>query len=533
MNLIVTNARIATMDPANPSAQAVAIKDGVIAAIGSNDDAAALRDSGTTVIDAGGRRVLPGFIEPHNHMVSFASSSLDVDARTPPNRSIEDIVGLLRERAAGTPPGDWVRGSRYDDTGVEEMRHPTRHDLDRASTDHPISLVHNSGHMMCANSRALELAGVSADTADTPGGRIGRLPGTADPDGMFCETAQGLINRHIPQHGEDVLRQAFAAAQNEYLRQGVTTSHDVYVGGSILESYRRAQREGVLKLRINMFLGWSLLQKTDFELRTGDVEGLLRVAGCKLISDGSIQGITAALREPYHCDASQKGWLIYEQPELNDIVETLHKNGYQVITHANGDAAIDAVLDAYENTLGPQPKEDHRYRIEHCQVSHLEQLRRMAQLGVIPDFFANHIFYWGDRHRDRFLGPERVLNLDPVGSAYLQGLRPLLHSDCPVTPVSPLFNIQCAAARVTSSGEVLNPPERVTVHEAIRAVTVNAAFAAFEEDSKGSLEVGKLGDLVVLEEDPFDVPQSQIGSIDVAATVIGGQVEYTSGTMSI
>ena len=264
---------------------------------------------------------------------------------------------------------------------------------------------------------------------------------------MFYETAQDLIYRHIPEPGDDELRQAFRAAQDEYLRQGITTSHDAYVSAPILEAYRRAQREDNLRLRVNMFLGWELLQDAGFELRTGDVDGRLRVAGCKLISDGSIQGITAALREPYHCDNAESGWLIYEQDELNEIVKTLHGHDYQVIAHANGDAAIDSVLDAYENALGPQPVEDHRYRIEHCQVCHPGQLRRMAALGVIPDFFANHVYYWGDRHRDRFLGPERVLNLDPVGSAYQQGLRPLLHSDCPVTPVSPLFNVQCAAVQ--------------------------------------------------------------------------------------
>ena len=533
MHLVVVNARIATMDPANPSAEAVAVKDGVVAAIGPNEDALAFRDSRTTLIDAGGRRVLPGFIEPHNHMVSFASSTLEVDARTPPNRSIDEIVGRLRDRASVTPPGAWVRGTRYDDTGVVDMRHPTRHDLDRATSDHPIALVHNSGHMMCVNSRALELARVDTDTTDPPGGRIGRLPGTSEPDGMFYETAQDLIYRLIPEHGEDDLREAFRSAQDVYLRQGVTTTHDAYVGAPMLDAYRRAQREDMLKLRVNMYMGWDLLQDTGFELRTGDVDGRLRVAGCKLISDGSIQGITAALREPYYCDPGEEGWLIYEQQELNEIVQTLHRNGYQIATHANGDAAIDAVLNAYEHALGPQPGNDRRYRIEHCQVCRPEHLERMARLGVIPDFFANHVFYWGDRHRDRFLGPERVRHLDPVRSAYLHGLRPLLHSDCPVTPISPLFNVQCAAGRVTSSGEVLNPSERVTVEEAVRAVTVNAAFAAFEEETKGTLEIGKLGDLVILDQDPFETPPPQIGSIEVAATIIGGRIEYASDSIGV
>ena len=533
MDLVVVNALISTMDAANPIAEALAVRDGVIAAVGSNADASAFRDSRTTLIDAAGRRVLPGFIEPHNHMVSFAGSTLEVDARTPPNRSIEDIVDRLRERANATPPGNWVRGTRYDDTGVIEMRHPTRHDLDRVSTDHPIALVHNSGHMMCVNGRALEVAGVDAGTPDPPGGRVGRFPGTSEPDGMFYETAQDFIYSRIPEHGEEELRKAFRSAQHEYLRQGVTTTHDAYVGAPVLEAYRSAQQDGRLKLRVNMYLGWDLLQDTGFEHRTGDVDGRLRVAGCKLISDGSIQGITAALREPYHCDKTQRGWLIYEQDELIEIVNTLHREGYQIATHANGDAAIDAVLDAYERALGATPGSDRRFRIEHCQVCHPEHIERMTRLGVIPDYFANHVFYWGDRHQDRFLGPDRVRSLDPVGSACRAGLRPLLHSDCPVTPVSPLFNVQCATARVTSSGQVLNPTERVSIEEALRAVTVNGAFAAFEEGSKGTLEVGKLGDLVILEQDPFETPPAEIGAIEVAATVIGGNVEYASGSLGV
>jgi predicted amidohydrolase YtcJ len=243
--------------------------------------------------------------------------------------------------------------------------------------------------------------------------------------------------------------------------------------------------------------------------------------------------LTGALRESYFCDENEKGWPIYEQAELNAMVLALHRRGYQIATHANGDAAIDMILDAYENALRIEPRSDHRYRIEHCQVCHPEHIDRMQHLGVIPDFFANHIHFWGDRHRERFLGPNRVNYLDPVGSATRAGLMPILHSDCPVTPVSPLFCIQSAVHRVTSSGEILNAAERISVQDGIATMTRNAARASFQEDSIGTLEVGKLGDFVILEQDPFGVAPSEIGQIEVAATVVGGQLMYGKNDLSV
>ena len=537
MDLIVINGRVETMDANNSVVQAVGIRNGRIAVLGTNADVMAERHGGTTVIDAKGKAVLPGFIEPHNHMVGYSTNLLEVDVRTPPNRNIGDIVNRLRERASITPPGDWVRGRGYDDTGLQDVRHPTRNDLDAASTDHPIAIVHNSGHMLAANSTALEMAGIHDETPDPAGGRIGRFAASGEPDGMLYETAQGLVHQLLPTYTEVDVRTGFVQAQDEYLRRGITTIHDASVsnarGVDILHTYQQAQLEGFLKFRVNMFIQWEYLKDSNFAWQTGGGDEWVRVAGCKIVSDGSIQGITAALREPYHCDPNEQGWLIYEQDELNDIVMTLHQRGYQIATHANGDAAIDAVLAAYENALRAIPKVDHRFRIEHCQVCVPEHISKMRDLGVIPNFFPNHVYYFGDRHRDRFLGPDRVTHLDPIGSAIQAGIKPLLHSDCPVTPVNPLFCIQNAIARVTSSGKVLTEVERVAAREAISMMTVNAAYGAFEENVKGSLEIGKLGDLVVLNYDPFQEASHELGQIESAATVVGGQVMYQTDDVSI
>ena len=537
MDLIVINGRVETMDANNSVVQAVGIRNGRIAVLGTNNDVIAERHGGTTVIDAKGKAVLPGFIEPHNHMVGYSTNLLEVDVRTPPNRNISDIVDRLRERASITPPGDWIRGRGYDDTGLQDMRHPTRNDMDAASTEHPIAIVHNSGHMLAANSTALEKAGIHDETPDPAGGRIGRFPASGEPDGMLYETAQGLVHQLLPTYTEGDVRTGFVQAQDEYLRRGITTIHDASVsnarGVDIMHTYHQAQREGFLKFRVNMFIQWEYLKDSNFAWQTGGGDEWVRVAGCKIVSDGSIQGITAALREPYHCDPNEQGWLIYEQDELNEIVMTLHQRGYQIATHANGDAAIDAILAAYENALRAIPKVDHRFRIEHCQVCVPEHISKMRDLGVIPNFFPNHVYYFGDRHRDRFLGPDRVTHLDPIGSAIQAGIRPLLHSDCPVTPVNPLFCIQNAIARVTSSGKVLTEAERVATREAISMMTVNAAYGAFEENVKGSLEIGKLGDLVVLNHDPFQEAAHELGQIESAATVVGGQVMYQTNDVSI
>ncbi len=273
MDLLVTNANVLTMDgrdtPASPTRSAIAIHAGKIVAVGRDQDVAAFRRPAMRVIDAGGRTVLPGFIEPHNHMVGYGTALIGVDARTPPNETIADLVTRLRQAAAASPSHRWILGRGYDDTGLRDMRHPTRRDLDRASTEHPIVIWHNSGHLLVANSKALAIAGITATTADPPGGRIGRLEGSAEPDGVLYEApAQTMVSRLIPAYEPAELAAAFARAQDEFLRHGVTTIHDAHVsrlrGLDIHDTYRRMHAEGALKLRVNMFMQWDYLKELDF-----------------------------------------------------------------------------------------------------------------------------------------------------------------------------------------------------------------------------------------------------------------------------
>ena len=538
MNIVIINGNVHTMDYRDTLAQAVAIQDGRIVAVGANGDVEEYRKPGFTVIDAAGKTVMPGFIEPHDHLAAQPAWKLAVNARTTPSDTIGDVLQRIRARAAQTPHGEWILGQGYDQTFIADMRHITKDDLDAATTDHPVMVSHVSGHLAYVNSRAMELAGLHSEMPDPPGGRIYRYEGTADPNGVLGEiSAQQPVMRHIPPYSQDRLVEAFMEAQHDNLRVGVTSLHDAAVanfqGSNGYDLYNRVKDEGLLKLRVNMYIFYDSLKEMDYSVKMGDGDEWLRVAGCKIVSDGSIQGLTGALRSPYWCDMDEKAWLIYPQEELDEMVLDLHRRGYQVITHANGDAAIDAILNSYENALAKLPNPNQRFRIEHCQMCWPDHINRMRRLNVIPNYFASHVFYWGDRHRDIFLGPDRGPHISPVGAAIRAGLRPLLHNDTPVTPVNPLMCVQSAVSRMTNTGDVLMPELRAPVLESLRAVGSNAAYGAYEENLKGSLEVGKLGDVVILDQDPFKEAGHTLSQIQVAGTIVGGQLMYHTDSLSV
>jgi predicted amidohydrolase YtcJ len=532
-DLVLYNGNVITMT-AGPRCEALAVRDGRIAFVGSSRDALRLAGEQTALIDLGGRTALPGFIETHNHPMYYGyTKCAAVDAATPPNDSIEDILERIAERVRVTPKGEWVHAERYDDTLLRERLHPTRADLDRVAADHPVFLTHVSGHFSVANSYALRLASITSATPDPPGGWIYR-DGSGEPNGVLAESAaQMLVARHLPELGATQMLDCLAAASREYVEHGVTSAHDLGIGfrggAEAISAYRRAKLQGVFKPRVYGFLAEQLLP----ELAEGKlgaipraIAGLgdeqLRLAGVKLWSDGSIQGFTGALSEPYFCRPQTRGTPIYDARALSLRIRALRDAGWHVAVHANGDAAIDAVIDAYErNDSGSQ-----RYRIEHCQTGREDQLDRIAARGIHVSFFIKHVFYWGDRHRDMFLGPERAARISPLASAERRGIRFALHSDCPITPVLPLEGIWSAVNRVTSGGRPLGEDQRVDVETALRGYTSSAAYLSFEEGLKGTLEVGKLGDVVVLDADPTAVPREELRRLRVEATIIGGEVVY-------
>ena len=540
-DLALVNANVLTMHRAQPRARAVAVKNGRIVAVG--DDRAVRQCCGTAtrIVDLGGRTLLPGFVESHNHVSAYSHTILQIDCTAARNDSIDDICDKVAERAAQQAPGTWIKGYGFDNTLLAEKRFPNRHDLDRVAPDHPVHLWHISGHFTSVNSKALELAGIDRDTPNPDGGNIVR-DDQGEPTGVLEEPpAQLLVLRLLPPETADECVEGLRMVSDEYVRAGVTSTHDanlgVWGGLSEIDAFRQARAEGKFHPRVYAFI-WTVLEDfldngvalDELGMRTGCGDDWLRIGGVKIFADGSIPGLTAALSEPYHCAPDKRGDLIFSREELEKRFRRYHDAGFQVIVHANGDRCIGTVIDAFEAVLEQSPRPDHRHRLEHLPMASDEHLRRMAKLGLVTTFYTAQIHGWGDRQRETFLGPERAERLYPARSARDLGIRFGLHGDCPVTPISPLNCLYTAVARETGSGHILGPDERISVDDALRALTIDGAYLAFEENIKGSIEAGKLADFVVLSADPHDLPPTGLRNLEVEQTVIDGEFVFGPNT---
>ena len=536
---IFVNACVVTMNDALPSAQAFAVRGDRFAAVGSNEELQGWADRESRVVDLGGRTVVPGFIEPHSHPSLYALTLLQADCRTPPCRTVVEVKERVKAMAGTLGVGRWVRGWGYDDTLIAERRHLNRADLDDAAPANPVLVSHVSGHLAYANSLALAIAGIGSGTPQPAGGEIQRDE-RGVPTGLLKEhAAQELVLEHIPPYSTPELKGVLGRTMSVYHQAGITSSHDAAVGyfregRQVFQAYGELEEEGRLELRIYLNVVEELyrdLQDRGTDTRFGS--GRLRLGCVKLFQDGSIQALTAALEEPYQNAPGRRGDLVHPQDALDELVERYHSRGIQVAIHANGDRAIESTLQALERAQRLHPRDDARHLIIHCQLASRDQIRRMKRLGVIPSFFVNHVYYWGDRHVALFLGPERAARIDPLGTAVQEELIFTLHSDLPVTPVDPLFSMHCAVNRLTRNGRVLGPEERIHPLEALKAYSVYAAACSFEEDLKGSIEKGKLADFVVLSESPMRVRPESIKDIRVLKTVVGGRTVYLCDGLSL
>ncbi|RIK46809.1 MAG: hydrolase [Chloroflexi bacterium] len=527
---VFLNATVRTLDPANPLASAVLARDGKIVAVG---DAAELRRqaAGAREVDLGGATVLPGFIESHNHFLFAGIAFTQVDVRADKVASIGDLQNLLRKRALETERGGWVIGRGYDQTLLAENRHPTRHDLDEVTPEHPSVIFHISYHALVANSMALELAGLDRNTPDDPGGEILRDE-HGDPTGVLTEDAMRIVQRVMPAMDAAGMRTAIHAARDQFLPTGVSAVHDAFIGKrEEIDAYAAAIAAGELPIRAYLMIAPELYDG-ELEGQTGDLGGLYGIppgrlfAGpVKMLQDGAIQAYTAALTQPYYDAPDRYGVKIYDPAVLTEKVVYHHARGRQIAIHGNGDAAIDDILDAYEAAITAHPRSDHRHRIEHCQTARQDQLERMARLGVTASVFSNHLWYFGDRHISRFLGPERAFRMEPLASMTALGIRWGLHSDCPVTEVDPLLSIWLAVNRRTSSGQQIGETERVSVEQALRGFGPDSAYLMFQEHNHGTLVAGQYADMVVLGGDPVADPEG-IKDIPVKATVVAGEIVW-------
>ena len=522
---------ILTMDERDWVVEALGVEGERIAFVGSRADGEAWAAGGARVVELDGRVLMPGFIDAHGHFPGAGLYAVNADLNSPPIgdvRTIDDLVERIRAKAAEVDPGEWVAGWGYDDTLVAEKRHPTRQDLDRATSDHPVVCFHVSGHLATVNARGLELLGIDRETPDPEGGLIRRDPATGEPNGVLEENAVHGLTEMLGEPSMGDAWRILREGDRRYKAAGVTTAQNGYAAKAHLAGLSWLARLGVIDTRIVLWPGDEVAeQMLDGSFEPNVAEGLhARVGAVKLIADGSIQGYTGYLSEPYYLppgdDPSYRGYPRIARDELIEKVSRYHGAGWQVAVHGNGDASIDDILDAFEEAQRRAPRQDTRHVIIHAQMAREDQLDRMRELGIIPSFFVLHTYYWGDRHRDIFMGPERAARMSPTRSAADRDIRFTLHCDTPVVPMEPLRLVWSAVNRRSSSGAPIGPAQRITAREALRAVTIDAAWQHFEESDKGSLEVGKLADLVILSRSPLEDPEN-IDEIRVLETIIGGR----------
>ena len=527
-DLIFTGGRVHLLDAANREAEALAISGDRILRAGSDAEIRALARPGTRRVELAGRSLLPGFIDAHCHFVWLGSGRAGIDCKAAGMGSIDALTNAVRERAKTLPPGTWIRGAGYDQTKLAERRHPNRFDLDRVSPNHPVILTRTCGHICAVNSRALELAGIDDSTPDPPAGRFDRSGG--NNLGVAYEQAQNALLRASSQTDAE-LRAALVAANALYLRAGTTSVHDA--GGLAGRPMGIAQDlidSGELRVRLYAFalvgLGsQSGLTYLDAGIHTGFGDDQLRLGAFKVVTDGSSSGPTAATRASYSSDPEDSGILYWSQEELDGMIARAHSAGFQVTMHTLGDRAIDQGLTAIERALSQQPRANARPRLEHCGICPPDLQRRVQALGVTPAMQPAFFWEFGDGYLINY-GRERADVIFPVRSLLQRGVRVAGSSDAPVTDYRPLFGIEQALTRATSGGQVCGDAERVDLQSALRMYSINAAYAAFEDDRKGSLQPGKLADLVLLDEDIARVPAHELRDLPVAMTVSGGQVVY-------
>jgi len=528
------NGNIITMNPDMPKATAFAVSNGRFSVVGTDSQVQSLFGSGIPKVDLKGKTVLPGFIESHNHISIYAANQLQADCTPGANNSIENIKKRIQSMAEETPDGQWIRGWGYDDTLIGDKRHLTCIDLDEASSKHPILIAHVSGHLAYVNSMALKIADVGPDTPQPEGGTIHK-DSHGNPTGLLMEpSAMNLITRYTRAYTKSQLKKVLLDAMEHYNRFGITSTHDAALGyqGSCREecrAYRELETEGCLSLRVYMtIMEHEYNAICEHGLGTGFGSEFLKIGSVKMFQDGSIQAMTGALSKDYHNKKGFRGELIHPQETLEQLVVKFHNQDLQIAVHANGDRAIESVIQAFEKAQEQNPRSNHRHMLIHCQMASLDHIKRMKTAGIVPSYFVNHVYYWGDRHCNLFLGPDRARDIDPLGFSLNEGLIFSLHSDLPVTPVDPIFSIHNAVNRVTRKGLVLGEEQRIPVLEALKAYTINAAYCSFEEDIKGSIETGKLADFTVLSDDPLTIVPENIKDIQVRATAVGGKKVFGS-----
>ena len=518
--LILYNGNFWTVNVRQPRVQAVAVSGGRFLAIGSNEEVLHLASGNASKLDLGGRTVLPGFIDAHSHPVEAGLGHLrmvDCDLR-----SISEILAALRQHAAQTPAGQWVLGFKYDDTKTREGRPLTREDLDSV-LDHPVFVQHRGGHTAWVNSAAFKLAKIDENTPDPPGGKYDHDPATGKLNGHVREKGKEAFEKLIPSnYSRDDYRQAAKLISRMMTRTGITSACEADGNPDCLRGYQDARESGELLFRAYCHID---LRQIDEMIAAGVRTGLgdewVRVGAMKQFCDGSISERTARLSQPYVGRPNDYGILVVSEEQLYEQTRKAHQAGWQVGTHANGDVAIDMTMRVYERVQREIPRPDPRFRLEHCTVVNDSLVQRIRALGAIPLPFSTYVYYHGEKMKE--YGEERLNWMFALRSFLDAGVRATQASDYPPGPFEPMMALQSEVTRTDSKGNIWGPKQRITLEEAIRVGTINGAYASYEENLKGSIEPGKLADLVVLGRDPFKEDPMNIVNIPIERTMVGGK----------
>ena len=520
-DLILCNASVWTVNPRQPRAQAIAISNGRFYAIGTNEEVLALAAGSAKKIDLGGNTVLPGFIDAHSHPAEAGLDHLrmvDCDLR-----SIAEILAALRQQAARIPPGQWILGFKYDDTKTSDGRPLSLKDLDDALPDHPVFVEHRGGHTAWVNSLAIKLTKIDDNTPDPSGGKYDHDPATGHLTGRVRENAKEAFRQLIPTNfTRDDHREGVKLIAKMMSRTGITSVTDALGAPDDLRAYQDARESGDLSVRVYCSIFFSHIQQMlDGGVRTGLGDEWVRVGFMKMICDGSISERTARLSQPYIGRPNDFGILVATEDELFEHGRKAHAAGWQIGTHANGDVGIDTTLRVYERLQKELPRRDPRFRLEHCTVVNDSLVRRISALGAIPTPFSTYVYYHGEKMKE--YGPERLDHMFALRCFIDAGIRPTQASDYPPGPFEPMMALQSEVTRTDSKGTVWGAKQKITLEEAIRVGTIHGAYASYEENVKGSIEPGKLADLVVLGRDPFKTDPTQLINIPIERTMVGGK----------
>lgn len=523
---ILYNANVITVDPKQPRAQAIAILGDRILAVGDNDQIKKYANGFTKKIDVGGKTITPGFIDAHSHPASSGRRHLrNVNCDL---RSISAIQDAIKARADKTPAGEWVSGFLYDDTKTKEGRFINRYDIDAVVPNHPVYIGHRGGHTAYVNSKALALVGYTKDTPDPPGGQIDRDPATGEPTGLLKETATDKLSRLMPAAFDEKDYQAGAKLISEMMTEtGVTTVTDAYGSPKDLRAYQDAYHAGELKIRVYSMIGYYHIDEMlEAGIRTGFGNNWVKVGGMKLTCDGSISERTARLSKPYVGSTDDYGIIVMDEDALYEYAIKAHKADWQIGIHANGDVGIDIALTVFERLQKEYYRKDPRFRLEHCTVINKDLVQRIKALNAIPNPFSTYVYFHGEKMVH--YGADRLENMFALRSFLDAGINVTQTSDYPPGPFEPMMALQSSVTRTDMNGTTWGLSQKITVDEAIKIGTMHGAYASYEEDIKGSLESGKLADLVVLGSDITKIDPHRIIETKIERTMVGGNWVYES-----